>query len=105
MNKKNDMFAVLFYQPDTSVGELALNGITPDNTGIQDRDYYMSKMLSNLKQTESLTRQSSITFMIALLEFMILTQRMIGRNRFLKVLQKILMIEQIRLTQTLKILM
>ena len=47
MNKKNDMFAVLFYQPDASVNDLALNGITPDNTGIQDRDYY-----KNLKSVQ-----------------------------------------------------
>lgn len=40
MDKPNDMFAVLFYQPEASVSELALNGITPDNTGIQDKDYY-----------------------------------------------------------------
>lgn len=38
--KKNDWLATLFFQPDKSVQDIVNLGITPDNSSLQDREYY-----------------------------------------------------------------
>ena len=40
MAKQNDWFATLLYQPEMTIEDLFTAGITPENTGLQDRDYY-----------------------------------------------------------------
>ena len=49
-NKKNDMFAVMLNQPNASFEDMLLHGITADNTGIKDRDYY--KGLDSVKENQ-----------------------------------------------------
>ena len=39
-NKQNDFIAAVLYQPEASLEELYANGITPENTGIKERDDY-----------------------------------------------------------------
>ena len=38
--KKNVWLATLFFQPDKSVQDIVNLGITPDNSSLQDREYY-----------------------------------------------------------------
>lgn len=38
--KKNDWLATLFFQPDKSIQDIVNLGITPDNSSLQDREYY-----------------------------------------------------------------
>lgn len=38
--KKNDWLATLFFSPDKTPQDLANLGITPDNSSLQDKDYY-----------------------------------------------------------------
>lgn len=40
MNKKNDWLAANLNRPDFSMDDMFAAGITPDNTGFQDKDYY-----------------------------------------------------------------
>ncbi len=40
INKKNDWMATLFHQPDMTLEDFANNGITPENTGFESREYY-----------------------------------------------------------------
>jgi len=40
MNKKNDWLAANLNRPDFSMDDMFAAGITPDNTGLQDKDYY-----------------------------------------------------------------
>ncbi len=39
-NKKNDMFAVMLNQPNATYEDMLLHGVTADNTGLKDADYY-----------------------------------------------------------------
>ena len=39
-NRKNDMFAIMLNQPEATFEDMILHGVTADNTGIKDRDYY-----------------------------------------------------------------
>lgn len=42
MNKKNDWFAANMNKPEYGLDEMFAAGITPDNTSLQDKDYYKS---------------------------------------------------------------
>ena len=39
-NKPNDFFATLMFQPNSTFEDLAAEGLTADNIGLQSRDYY-----------------------------------------------------------------
>ena len=39
-NKPNDFFATLMFQPNTTFEDMAAEGLTADNLGLQSRDYY-----------------------------------------------------------------
>lgn len=41
-NKPNDFFATFLFQPQTTFEDLAAEGLTADNTGLESRDYYKS---------------------------------------------------------------
>lgn len=39
-DKKNDMFAIMLNQPDATYEDMILHGVTANNTGLKDLDYY-----------------------------------------------------------------
>ena len=49
-NKKNDMFAVMLNQPNATFEDMVMHGVTANNTGIKDRDYY--KGLDSVKENQ-----------------------------------------------------
>ena len=48
-NKPNDFFATLMFQPNTTFEDMAAEGLTADNLGLQSRDYY--KDIQQVKDT------------------------------------------------------
>lgn len=48
-NKSNDFFATLMFQPNTTFEDMAAEGLTADNVGLQSRDYY--KDIQQVKDT------------------------------------------------------
>lgn len=42
MNKKNDWFAANLNRPEYGLDDMFAAGLTPENTGLQDKDYYKS---------------------------------------------------------------
>lgn len=48
-NKPNDFFATFLFQPQTTFGDLAAEGLTADNTGLESRDHY--KSISKVQET------------------------------------------------------
>ena len=49
MAKKNDWVATMLFNQPSSLDEVVANGITPENTGIQSKDYY--KNIDAVQQT------------------------------------------------------
>lgn len=49
MAKKNDWVATMLFNQPSSMDEILANGVTPDNTGIQSKDYY--KNIDAVQQT------------------------------------------------------